>query len=214
MSQVFTSHKGLVLPLDRPNVDTDLIIPKQYLKSVARTGFGANLFDDLRYLDPGEPGDDHSKRRINPDFILNEPRYSGASILLSRNNFGCGSSREHAVWALLEYGIRVVIAESYADIFSSNACKNGLLAVTLDQDTIQRLFTEVEQAPGYQLEVNLEQNRITLPDGSSIDFALSDSTRNRLLQGLDDIGISLQHAEQIEAYEQKRQQQVPWLFTK
>ena len=208
----FTEHKGLVLPLDRPNVDTDLIIPKQYLKAIARTGFGVNLFDDVRYLDPGNPGDDHSRRRLNPDFVLNQPRYAGASILLGRNNFGCGSSREHAVWALLEHGIKVVVAESYADIFYSNACKNGLLAIALPADCIQELFAQVEKTPGYQLHVSLEKRNVTLPDGSSMEFAIKDGVRDRLLRGMDEIGASLQRLEQIKSYEQKRRQQAPWLF--
>ena len=212
MLEPFVEHKGLALPLDRPNVDTDLIIPKQYLKAIGRTGFGVNLFDDVRYLDPGKPGDDHSRRRPNPDFVLNHPRYAGASILLGRNNFGCGSSREHAVWALLEYGIRVVVAESYADIFYSNACKNGLLAITLPADAVQGLFAQVEATPGYQLHVSLEKRRMTLPDGGSMEFAIKDGVRERLLHGLDEIGASLQRLEQIKSYEQRRRQQAPWLF--
>ncbi len=212
MEQSFIKHRGLVLPLDRVNVDTDLIIPKQYLKSIARTGFGANLFDDVRYLDPGEPGDDHSRRRPNPDFVLNHPRYAAASILLSRSNFGCGSSREHAVWALLEYGIKVVIAESFADIFYSNACKNGLLPVVLPGTIIQELFAEVEVTPDYQLEVSLADRNILAPAGGSISFTIDDGVRDRLMAGLDEISISLKHLAAIKNYEQRRRRQLPWLF--
>ncbi|HHB12105.1 MAG TPA: 3-isopropylmalate dehydratase small subunit [Chromatiales bacterium] len=208
----FTRHTGLVVPLDRPNVDTDAIIPKQYLKSVRRTGFGPNLFDDWRYLDPGEPGMDHSRRRVNPDFVLNDPRYRGATILLARDNFGCGSSREHAVWALMDYGIRVVIAPSFADIFYSNSFKNGLLPVVLPADTVDRLFREVGARPGYALTVDLERQEVVTPDGERFAFQVDGFRRHRLLHGLDDIALTLQHADEIRAYERRRAEEAPWLF--
>lgn len=208
----FQKLTGIVVPLDRSNVDTDAIIPKQYLKSIKRTGFGVNLFDDWRYLDPGNPGDDHSKRRINPDFVLNQPRYQNAEILLARKNFGCGSSREHAVWALMDYGISVVIAPDFADIFFSNAFKNGLLAITLPEDVIDNLFEETFANEGYKLTVNLEEQTITDPDNQSIAFDIDAGVKERLLQGLDEIGVTLTHSDDIKAYEKKRAKETPWLF--
>jgi 3-isopropylmalate/(R)-2-methylmalate dehydratase small subunit len=211
--KAFKKVNGLVLPIDRSNVDTDAIIPKQYLKSISRTGFGPNLFDDWRYLDPGEPGMDHSKRRINPEFVMNRDRYQNTEILLARENFGCGSSREHAVWAMVDYGIRVVIAPSYADIFYNNTFKNGLLSITLDMAVIDRLFDAVEAQPGYKLEVDLETNAITTPSGEKIGFEIDDFRRYRLLNGLDDIDLTLQNnADAIKAYEAKHRQEAPWLF--
>ena len=208
----FTVHTGLVIPLDRSNVDTDAIIPKQYLKSIQRTGFGPTLFDDWRYLEPGEPGMDHSKRTPNPDFVLNAPRYAGASVLLARENFGCGSSREHAVWALTDYGIRTVIAPSYADIFFNNSFKNGLLPLTLPAEVIDQLFVEAQATEGYQLTVNLEDQQVVTPSGAAFAFSIDDFRKYCLLNGLDDIGLTLQHADDIRAYEAKRQQTAPWLF--
>ncbi len=208
----FTVHTGLVVPLDRSNVDTDAIIPKQYLKSIQRTGFGPTLFDDWRYLEPGEPGMDHSKRTPNPDFVLNAPRYAGASVLLARENFGCGSSREHAVWALTDYGIRAVIAPSYADIFFNNSFKNGLLPLTLPAEVIDQLFVEAQATEGYQLTVNLEEQQVVTPSGAEFAFSIDDFRKYCLLNGLDDIGLTLQHADDIRAYEARRQQQAPWLF--
>ena len=203
---------GLVAPLDRPNVDTDAIIPKQYLKSVKRTGFGPNLFDDWRYLEPGEPGQDHSKRKLNPDFVLNQDRYAGAQILLGRENFGCGSSREHAVWALEDAGFRAVMAPGFADIFFNNCFKNGVLPIVLDAEILDDLFRLVEATEGYRLTVDLEQQIITRPDGVSIPFAVDEFRKHCLLNGLDDIGLTLQHADDIKAYETRRRQQAPWLF--
>ena len=209
----FTRFTGRVAPLDRSNVDTDAIIPKQYLKSVQRTGFGPNLFDDWRYLDPGEPGADNSSRRENPDFVLNQPRYRGAQILLARENFACGSSREHAVWALTDYGFRAVIAPSFADIFYNNSFKNGLLPVCLDGETVDRLFRETEANPGYQLTVDLEQQRVITPNGEEYAFEVDSFRRECLLEGLDDIGLTLQYADEIRAYEQRRRTEAPWLFS-
>lgn len=208
----FTRIKGIVAPLDRANVDTDQIIPKQYLKSIKRTGFGPNLFDDWRYLDPGEPGMDHSKRRPNPDFVLNQPRYQGARILLARENFGCGSSREHAPWALLDYGFRVIIAPSFADIFFNNCFKNGILPIVLDAALVDALFREVEAEPGYELEVDLEAKAISKPDGTQIPFDVDAFRRHCLLNGLDDIGLTLEHVGAIRAYEERRRREAPWLF--
>lgn len=210
--QPFTTVHGLVLPIDRANVDTDALIPKQYLKAIGKTGFGVNLFDDWRYLDAGEPFSDHSQRRLDPDCILNQPRFAGATILLARDNFGCGSSREHAVWALVDYGIRVVIAASFADIFFGNTLNNGLLAITLDAEVIDRLFAEVAKRPGYALSVDLKQGTITTPSGERIRFGIEEYRRNRLLAGLDDIGLSLLHADAIRAYEATRRITAPWLF--
>lgn len=210
--QAFTVLNGLVVPLDRSNVDTDAIIPKQYLKSVKRTGFGPNLFDDWRYLEPGEPGMDHSKRTPNPDFVINQARYQGAEILLARDNFGCGSSREHAVWALTDYGIRAVIAPSFADIFFNNSFKNGLLPIALDEATVDQLFREVEAQEGYRLNIDLEAQTITTPSGMSIAFEVDAFRKYCLLNGLDDIGLTLKHADDIRAYEERRKQEAPWLF--
>ena len=212
MIEKFTLLDGLVAPLDRPNVDTDAIIPKQYLKSVKRSGFGPNLFDDWRYLEPGEPGQDHSKRRLNPDFILNQPRYQGAQILLGRENFGCGSSREHAVWALEDAGFRVVIAPSFADIFFNNCFKNGVLPIVLDSDVVDSLFAAVASTNGYHLKIDLEQQRITRPDGGSLQFEVDEFRKYCLLNGLDDIGLTLQHADKIRAFEAQWKSVAPWLF--
>ena len=208
----FTRHEGRVAPLDRANVDTDAIIPKQYLKSVQRTGFGPNLFDDWRYLDPGGPGDDHSARRPNPEFVLNQSRYAGATILLTRENFGCGSSREHAVWALTDYGFRAVVGTSFADIFYNNSFKNGLLPVQLDADTIDMLFRRTHEQPGYRLTVDLVDQRVRTPEGDEFAFDVDPFRRECLLEGLDDIGLTLQSADAIRAYEARRKQESPWLF--
>lgn len=208
----FTVHTGLVVPLDRSNVDTDAIIPKQYLKSIQRTGFGPTLFDDWRYLQPGEPGMDHSQRARNPDFVLNFPRYAGASVLLGRENFGCGSSREHAVWALTDYGIRTVIAPSFADIFFNNSFKNGLLPIALPAEVVDQLFRETEASAGYQLTVDLAQQQVVTPGGEGFAFSIDEFRKYCLLHGLDDIGLTLQHADAIRAYEVRRQQEAPWLF--
>ncbi|GMQ91546.1 MAG: 3-isopropylmalate dehydratase small subunit [Gammaproteobacteria bacterium] len=207
----FEKFKGLVLPLDRPNVDTDAIIPKQYLKSIKRSGFGPNLFDDWRYLDPGEPGMDHSNRRINPEFVLNRERYRGAQIFLARENFGCGSSREHAPWALLDYGFRVIIAPSFADIFFNNCFKNGILPIVLNAGVVDKLFQEAEQ-PGYSLAVDLPEQTITTPGGEVMTFDVDDFRKHCLLHGLDDIDLTLQYRDEIEAYEKNRKKQAPWLF--
>jgi 3-isopropylmalate/(R)-2-methylmalate dehydratase small subunit len=209
----FEKLTGLVVPLDRANVDTDAIIPKQYLKSIQRTGFGPNLFDDWRYLDPGEPGMDHSRRRLNPEFVLNQPRYQGAQILLARDNFGCGSSREHAPWSLLDYGIRAIIAPSYADIFYNNSFKNGLLPIVLDHDTVDRLFRETFATPGYRLTVDLAAQTVVAPSGVTFKFEIDAFRKHCLLHGLDDIGLTLQHVDEIRAYETRRKQEAPWLFT-
>ncbi|MFZ1343562.1 3-isopropylmalate dehydratase small subunit [Thiothrix eikelboomii] len=208
----FTVHQGVVVPLDRANVDTDAIIPKQYLKSIKRTGFGPTLFDDWRYNEPGEPGMDHSKRAVNQDFVLNFPRYAGASILLARENFGCGSSREHAVWALDDYGIRAVIAPSFADIFFNNSFKSGLLPIYLDAAIVEGLFKEVEARPGYQLTIDLAAQQVITPSGEKLSFEVDEFRKFCLLNGLDDIGLTLQHAPDIQAYEAKRQLSAPWLF--
>ena len=208
----FTTLDGLVAPLDRPNVDTDAIIPKQYLKSIKRSGFGPNLFDDWRYLEPGEPGQDHSKRKLNADFVLNQARYKDAQILLGRENFGCGSSREHAVWALEDAGFRVIIVSSFADIFFNNCFKNGLLPIVLDAQTLDDLFKEVEAVEAYRLVVNLEQQTISKHNGETIPFEVDAFRKHCLLNGLDDIGLTLQHADDIRAYEERRRQDAPWLF--
>jgi len=210
----FETLNGLVVPLDRANVDTDAIIPKQYLKSIKRTGFGPSLFDDWRYLDPGEPGMDHSKRRINPDFVLNQARYQGAQILLARDNFGCGSSREHAPWALVDYGFRAIIAPSYADIFYNNSFKNGLLPIVLERDAVDRLFKECAAMPGYRLSVDLVAQTVTAPAGAIFKFEIDAFRRHCLLKGLDDIGLTLQHVAEIKAYEERRRKEAPWLFGK
>ncbi len=198
--------------MNRANVDTDAIIAKQYLKSIKRTGFGPNLFDDWRYLDPGEPGQDHTKRRVNPDFVLNQERYRDARILLARENFGCGSSREHAPWAFLDYGFRVLIAPSFADIFYNNCLKNGLLPVVLPSAAVEKLFARVESTPGYRLSVDLQAQTVTTPDGETLSFEIDPARKHRLLNGLDDIELTLQHADDIRAYETRRREQAPWLF--
>ncbi|MEC8811014.1 MAG: 3-isopropylmalate dehydratase small subunit [Ketobacter sp.] len=208
----FTQFEGIVAPLDRANVDTDLIIPKQFLKSIKRTGFGPNLFDELRYLDEGQPGQDCSHRPINPDFVLNKPRYKGASVLLARRNFGCGSSREHAPWALTDFGFRAVLAPSFADIFFNNSFKNGLLPIVLDEKIIDELFQQVAANEGYSLTIDLETQHIIKPDGSRIEFYVDPFRKHCLLEGLDDIGITLQDAELIKAYEARRKANSPWLF--
>ncbi|MDN6179685.1 MAG: 3-isopropylmalate dehydratase small subunit [Halomonas subglaciescola] len=208
----FTRFQGVVAPLDRANVDTDLIIPKQFLKSIKRTGFGVNLFDELRYLDEGQPGQDCANRPINPDFVLNQPRYQNAEVLLARRNFGCGSSREHAPWALEDFGFRVVIAPSFADIFYNNAFKNGLLLVVLAEDTVDRLFNAVDASPDYALDVDLERQQVTLPDGESLSFEVDAFRKHCLLEGLDDIGITLQDEDAIRAFEAKHRARRPWLF--
>lgn len=211
--QKFTVEKGIVIPLDRPNVDTDAIIPKQFLKSIQRSGFGPNLFDEWRYLDSGEPGQDCSNRPLNKDFVLNQPRYQGGTILLARENFGCGSSREHAVWALDNFGIRVIIAPSFADIFFNNTSKNGILAITLDEHIVEQLFADVNARPGYQLTVDLPAQLITMDNGDSVAFEIDPFKKHCLLNGLDDIGLTLQHTDDIQRYEQNRQKQSPWLFS-
>jgi len=210
--KAFTVHQGVVAPMDRANIDTDMIIPKQFLKSIKRSGFGPNLFDELRYLDEGQPDADNSGRPLNPDFVLNQPRYSGASVLLARENFGCGSSREHAPWALEDFGFRAIIAPSYADIFYNNSFKNGLLPIVLDEETVDRLFKETEASEGYQLTVDLENKKVVTPSGEEIAFEVDDFRRHCLLNGLDDIGLTLQDAEEIRSYEEKRRASSPWLF--
>ncbi|WP_251359647.1 3-isopropylmalate dehydratase small subunit [Kangiella sp. TOML190] len=208
----FTQHKGLVVPLDRANVDTDAIIPKQFLKSIKRSGFGPNLFDEWRYLDHGEPGMDNSKRPVNPEFVLNFSRYQGASVLLARENFGCGSSREHAPWALEDYGFKAVIAPSYADIFFNNCFKNGILPIVLSNDVMDVLFNEAESNEGYQLDIDLDKQTITRPNGEVISFDVEPDRKHSLYNGLDDIGITLQQEQSITDYEEARKQRAPWLF--
>ena len=208
----FETLTGIVMPLDRPNVDTDAIIPKQFLKSIKRSGFGPNLFDDWRYLDQGEPGMDNSIRPVNPDFVLNQPRYQGAQVLVARENFGCGSSREHAPWALLDYGFRVIIAPSFADIFYNNCFKNGILPIVLDAAKVEQLFKQVEAEEGYQLTVDLAAQTIATPAGEIISFEIDEFRKHRLLNGLDDIGLTLQQVDEIRTYEKQRQQEAPWLF--
>lgn len=199
--------------MNRANIDTDMIIPKQFLKSIKRSGFGPNLFDELRYLDVGEPDADNSGRPLNPDFVLNQARYQGASVLLAQENFGCGSSREHAPWALEDFGFRAIIAPSYADIFFSNCFKNGLLPIVLPQEKVDQLFAEVEANEGYQLEVDLAEQTVTTPSGEKISFEVDAFRKHCLLNGLDDIGLTLEDAEAIKAYEVKRKEQAPWLFS-
>lgn len=208
----FTTLTALVAPLDRANVDTDAIIPKQFLKSIKRSGFGPNAFDEWRYLDHGEPGMDNSKRPLNPDFVLNQARYQGANILLTRKNFGCGSSREHAPWALEDYGFRVILAPSFADIFFNNCFKNGLLPIVLPENIIDQLFQEVFANEGYQLSIDLAQQSVTTPDGTTYHFDITEHRQHCLLNGLDEIGLTLQHADAIKAYEVKHRQQQPWLY--
>ena len=209
--QKFTIHKGLVAPMDRENVDTDAIIPKQFLKSIKRSGFGPNLFDEWRYLDAGEPGQDPATRRSNPDFVLNQARYKGASILLTRANFGCGSSREHAPWALEQYGFRALIAPSFADIFFNNCFKNGVLPIQLPETQVAALFDQVLAFPGYQLTVDLERQRVVKPDGSELAFEVQPFRKFCLLGGFDDIGLTLRHADKIKAFEAERIASKPWL---
>jgi len=210
--QKYTVEKGLVAPLDRANVDTDQIIPKQFLKSIKRTGFGPNLFDEWRYLDEGYPGQDNSKRPLNTDFVLNQPRYQGATVLLARRNLGCGSSREHAPWALEDYGFRTIIAPSFADIFFNNCFKNGMLPIVLDEAIVDELFRDVAQNEGYTLTIDLEKQQIIRPNGEGIAFEVDAFRKHCLLNGLDDIGLTLQHADDIRAYEAARKQREPWVF--
>ena len=209
--EAFTTHHGLAAPLDRENVDTDLIIPKQFLKSIKRTGFGPNLFDELRYLDHGEPGMDNSKRPLNPDFVLNQARYQGASILLARKNFGCGSSREHAPWALTQYGFRAVIAPSFADIFFNNSFKNGLLPIILSELEVARLFDEVKSFNGYKLRIDLPRQVVITEEGRELGFDIEPFRKHCLVNGLDDIGLTLQSADKIKAFEAERLARHPWL---
>jgi 3-isopropylmalate/(R)-2-methylmalate dehydratase small subunit len=216
--RAFTVHQGLVAPMDRDNVDTDAIIPKQFLKSIHRSGFGPNLFDEWRYLDKGEPGQDPASRKPNPDFVLNQPRYQpgaygpeGASILLARRNFGCGSSREHAPWALEQFGFRALIAPSYADIFFNNCFKNGLLPVVLDESQVARLFDAVAAFPGYSLTIDLPRQVVVKPDGSELPFDVQPFRKYCLVNGFDDIGLTLRHADKIRAFEAERLAKMPWL---
>lgn len=208
----FTNLNAIVAPMDRPNVDTDAIIPKQFLKSIKRSGFGPNLFDEWRYLDHGEPGMDNSGRPLNKEFVLNQKRYSAAKILIARENFGCGSSREHAPWALLDYGFQVIIAPSFADIFYSNSFKNGILLIKLDDIIIDDLFNDVATNEGYKLNIDLESQIITKDDGNVIKFEIDEFRKHRLLNGLDDIGLTMKHIDDIKAYEQRRSVEAPWLF--
>ena len=210
--KAFEKRSGIVAPMDRANIDTDMIIPKQFLKSIKRSGFGPNLFDELRYLDEGQPDADNSDRPLNPDFVLNQARYQGASVLLARENFGCGSSREHAPWALEDFGFQVVIAPSYADIFFNNSFKNGLLPIVLDEAIVDSLFEAVESSEGYELTVDLEEQKIVKPNGEAISFEVDAFRKHCLLNGLDDIGLTLQDADDIKVYEDKRRASSPWLF--
>ncbi len=210
--RAFNAINGLVVPMDRSNVDTDAIIPKQFLKSIRRTGFGPNLFDAWRYLDEGQPEQDNSQRPLNPDFVLNQARYQGAEILLARKNFGCGSSREHAPWALEDFGIRALIAPSYADIFFNNCFKNGLLPIVLPETVVEGLFQEVLSQVGYRLHIDLLQQRVVTPSGVTHEFAVEEFRKYCLLNGLDEIGLTLRHADQIRAYEATRAHQEPWIF--
>jgi len=208
----FNRLNGLVAPLDRANVDTDAVIPKQFLKSIKRTGFGPNLFDSWRYLDTGEPGRDNSERPLNEDFILNKTRFQGAQVLLARENFGCGSSREHAPWALMDYGFKVVIASSFGDIFYSNSLKNGLLPIRLSKESMDRLFEETFASDGYRLDIDLDAQRVTTPSGSTFGFEIEAFSKHCLMNGLDEIGLTLQHADHIRAFEVKHRASQPWLF--
>ncbi len=210
----FRRHEGIVAPIDRSNVDTDAIIPKQFLKSIRRTGFGPYLFDELRYLDRGEPGQDCAGRPLNPDFVLNQPRYRGASILLARENFGCGSSREHAPWALLDYGFRALLATSFADIFYDNCLKNGLLPIRLPAAEIDELFAAVAARPGYRLAIDLAAQTVTRPDGRATGFEIDSYRKDCLLDGLDDIGLTLRHRDEIARFEARRRIEQPWLFSR
>jgi 3-isopropylmalate/(R)-2-methylmalate dehydratase small subunit len=209
----FVREEGLVVPLDRANIDTDAIIPKQFLKSIKRTGFGPNLFDEWRYLDRGEPDADSSKRPLNPDFILNQPRYRGATVLVARENFGCGSSREHAPWALLQYGFQAVIAPSFADIFYNNSLKNGLLLIRFDAKIVDQLIRDAQGKEGYRLAVDLEDQSVTTPTGETFKFEIDPFRKQCILNGTDDIGLTLTHADEIRAFEQKHKQSQPWLFS-
>jgi 3-isopropylmalate/(R)-2-methylmalate dehydratase small subunit len=208
----FVRLDGLVAPLDRNNVDTDAIIPKQFLKSIKRSGFGPNAFDEWRYLDVGQPGEDTSKRPKNSDFVLNQPRYLGAQILLTRQNFGCGSSREHAPWALLDFGFKAIIAESFADIFFNNCYKNGIVPIVLPADEVEAIFQQVEATPGYKLVVDLEAQAVIRPDGRTLPFQIDAFRKECLINGWDDIGLTLRHAEKIKEFEEKRRIEQPWLF--
>ncbi len=210
--QAFTQHTGIVAPMDRPNVDTDAIIPKQFLKSIKRSGFGPNAFDDWRYLDEGGPDIDNAGRRINPDFILNQPPFDKATILLARENFGCGSSREHAVWALDDFGFRAVIAPSFADIFYNNSFKNGLLPIVLDADVVDELFKRIAEKPGLEISIDLEAQTVSCEGEEIASFEIDAFRKHNMLNGLDDIALTLQHADEIKAYEEKRKQSAPWLF--
>ena len=210
--KAFAQHTGIVAPLDRPNVDTDAIIPKQFLKSIKRTGFGPNAFDDWRYLDEGGPDIDNSSRRVNPDFILNQSPFDKATILLARENFGCGSSREHAVWALDDFGFRAVIAPSFADIFFNNSFKNGLLPIVLAQDVVDDLFKQVAEKPGMELSIDLQAQTVSIADEQIATFEIDEFRKHCLLNGLDDIALTLQHSDEIKAYEESRKQAAPWLF--
>ena len=207
----FTHHTGVVAPMNRENVDTDAIIPKQFLKSIQRTGFGPNLFDEWRYLDPGEPGQDPASRRPNPDFVLNQPRYAGASVLLARRNFGCGSSREHAPWALDQYGFRAILAPSFADIFFTNCFKSGLLPIVLPESVVSQLFDEVAAFPGYRLTIDLPRQVVAKPDGAEIPFDVQPFRKYCLVNGFDDIGLTLRHADKIRSFEAERLAKMPWL---
>ena len=211
--QQFTIHKGLVAPMDRENVDTDAIIPKQFLKSIKKTGFGENLFDAWRFLDVGEPGMDPKSRKPNPDFVLNYPQYKGGTILLARKNFGCGSSREHAPWALQQYGFKAVIAPSFADIFHTNSFKNGFLPIALTELEVDHLFNEAAAHPGYKVTIDLAAKTVVTPSGKTMSFDIDDTRRQNLLQGLDEIGITLRHSDEIKAYEEKRKRSEPWIFS-
>jgi 3-isopropylmalate/(R)-2-methylmalate dehydratase small subunit len=208
----FVRLEGLVAPLDRDNVDTDAIIPKQFLKSIKRSGFGPNLFDEWRYTDQGQPGEDCTNRPRNPQFVLNLPRYQGAQVLLTRKNFGCGSSREHAPWALLDFGFKVIIAESFADIFFNNCFKNGILPIVLRAEELDTLFAQAEATPGYRLTVDLERQQVVSPDGRTFAFAVDPFRKECLLNGWDDIGLTLRHADKIRAFEENRRVEQPWLF--
>jgi 3-isopropylmalate/(R)-2-methylmalate dehydratase small subunit len=210
----FIKESGIVIPLDRANVDTDYIIPKQFLKSIKRTGFGKNLFDEARYLDKGLPDQDCSNRPLNPDFVLNQQRYQGGKILLARENFGCGSSREHAPWALEDYGICCIIAPSFADIFFNNCFKNGILPIVLNEDIVENLFQKTFLNKGFELEVDLASQRIDIPGGETIIFDIEPAPKNVLLNGLDDIGLTMQHSADIQIFEQEWQVRAPWLFSK
>ena len=210
--RAFTQHQGIVAPLDLANVDTDMIIPKQFLKSIKRTGFGKNLFDELRYEDEGQPDQECTGRPLREDFVLNQAKYAGSSVLLARRNFGCGSSREHAPWALDDYGFRVVIAPSFADIFFNNCFKNGLLPIQLSEENVEQLFQEVASQEGYSLSVDLDAQTVTTPSGVSFSFDVDDFRKHCLLNGLDDIGLTLQDQDAIKSYEAERQQSAPWLF--